>query len=334
MGRREAIVRALVTGGGGFLGLYIVERLLGRGDEVTVFSRGDYPVLGEIGARSIRGDLLAAAAVRDACANMDVVFHVAAHTGFWGTWQSFYEPNVTGTRNVIEACKEHGVGRLVYTSSPSVVFNNTPHTNCGESLPYPERYEDFYSQTKAMGEQMVTGANGPDLLTVSLRPHLVWGPRDRHILPRLIERACAGKLIQVGDGTNMVDTTYVEDAARAHLLAADALEPGSPVAGSVYFVTQGSPVNLWTWINNLLKRLDIPGVKRRISLPAARAIGGAMELAYRLFSLKGEPRFTRFLASELAMSHYYDISRAKKDFGYEPQWSMDDALDKTLASLR
>ena len=327
-------MKTLVTGGGGFLGRYVVEQLLARGDDVAVLARGDYPELAQIGARTIRGDIANAADVREACAGVDAVFHVAAHAGIWGTWASFYEPNVTGTQNIIDACKEHGVGRLVYTSSPSVVFDNQSHHGCDESLPYPNRYESFYPQTKAMGERLVLEANSADLLTVSLRPHLIWGPRDRHILPRLIARARAGKLIQVGDGTNKVDTTYVEDAAWAHLLAVDALQPGSPAAGSAYFINQDSPVNLWNWIDNLLTRLGIPGVKRSISLRTGRAIGATMELAYRLFRLQGEPRMTRFLASELAMSHYYDLSRAKKELGYHPQWGMDEALEKTLAALR
>lgn len=330
-------MKALVTGGGGFLGRYIVEQLIDRKDSVTVFARGDYAELRQLGVRLIQGDLQDAQAVRSACAGIDVAFHVAAQAGIWGAWESFYQPNVVGTRNVIAACLAQKVGRLVYTSSPSVVFdsaNNQPHDGCNESLPYPTRYEDFYAQTKAMGEQTVTQANDSDLLTVSLRPHLIWGPRDTHLLPSVISRARAGKLIQVGDGSNKVDITHVEDAARAHLLAADALQPGSPVAGSVYFISQDDPITLWPWINNLLTRLDIPSIKRRISLPIARTIGAVMELVYRRFFIKGEPRLTRFLASELALSHYYDISRAKRDFGYKPQFNTAQALEKTLPFLR
>lgn len=327
-------MKALVTGGGGFLGRYIVEQLLERGDSVMVFARGNYPELKPIGAELIRGDLQDDQAIKDACAGMDVVFHVAAKPGIWGTWESFYQPNVIGTHNVIAACRAQCVPKLIFTSSPSVVFNNQPQSGCGEAFPYPEHYENFYSHTKAMAEQMVVKANGDDLLTVSLRPHLIWGPRDPHLLPRLIDRARSGKLIQVGDGTNKVDITYVEDAARSHLLAADALQPGSPVAGSIYFISQDDPVKLWDWINNLLHRLNIPPVKYRISLPVARTIGGAMELVYRTFRLPGEPKMTCFLASELAMDHYYDISRAKRDFGYQPQFSMEEALKKTLTFLQ
>ncbi|GAK60361.1 3-beta hydroxysteroid dehydrogenase/isomerase [Candidatus Vecturithrix granuli] len=327
-------MKALVTGGGGFLGRYIVEQLLERGDMVTVFARGEYPELEKIGVTLVRGDLQDDGAVTQVCAGMDVVFHTAAKPGIWGAWDSFYAPNVTGTQHIITACRVQRVPRLVFTSSPSVIFNNAPQEGCDESVPYPATYENFYSHTKALAEQMVVQANSEELLTVTLRPHLIWGPRDAHLLPRLIDRARSGKLVQVGDGTNNVDITYVEDAARAHLLAADALQPGSPVAGSIYFISQDAPVNLWDWIYNLLNRLAIPRIKHRISLRVARAIGVAMEWAYRTFHLSGEPKMTRFLASELAMSHYYDISRAKRDFDYQPQFSMEAALEKTLAYLR
>ncbi|MCP4403722.1 MAG: NAD-dependent epimerase/dehydratase family protein [bacterium] len=327
-------MKAFVTGGGGFLGRYIVEQLCGRGDSVRVFARGDYPELAQFGAELVRGNLQGADAVREACAGMDCVFHAAARPGIWGSWDSFYQPNVVGTKNIIAACRANKIPKLVFTSSPSVVFSNQAQSGSNESLPYPEHYENFYSHSKALAEQMVIEANGEDVLTVSLRPHLIWGPRDPHLLPRLIERARSGQLMQVGDGTNKVDITYVEDAARSHLLAADALKTGSPASGSVYFISQDSPVNLWQWVNDLLRQLNIPPVTRKISLPLARTIGASMEIAYRLLRISSEPRMTRFLASELAKDHYYDISRAKRELGYQPQFTMEAALQKTLPFLR
>lgn len=327
-------MRALVTGGGGFLGRYIVEQLLNRGDDVTVFARGDYPELKQLGARLIRGDLQDQEAVKPACRGMDAVFHIAAKAGYWGAWESFYGPNVVGVQNIIDACRAQKVPKLIYTSTPSVVASNRSRMGDNESLPYPTHFESYYAQTKATAEQMVRQANGPELLTVSLRPHIIFGPRDTQILPRLVVRARAGKLIQIGDGTNKIDVTYVEDAARAHLMAADALAPQAAVAGSVYFISQDQPVVLWPWVNELLARLGIPPVKRKISLPAARVIGGLLEFTYRTLGLKGEPRLTRFLANELALSHYYDISRAKQDFGYRPQMSMEDAITRTVESFK
>ncbi len=328
-------MKALVTGGGGFLGRYIVEQLLARGDEVTVFARGAYLDLGKQGAALMRGDIQDAEAITRACEGLDAVFHVAAKAGFWGDWDTYYSPNVVGTQNVIAACQKHGVSKLIYTSSPSVIFDNTDQEGVDETIPYPDHYESHYPHTKALGEQIVIEANGKEgVYTASLRPHLIFGPRDNHLLPRVIARAKTGKLPQVGNGTNKVDLTYVEDAARAHLLAADALTPDSPIAGSVYFISQDDPVVLGPWVNNLLRQLDIPPVTLRIPLAAARAAGAAMEATYRAFPFKGEPPLTRFLASELAQSHYYNIARAKRDFDYHPQFTMKKALEKTVAYLK
>ncbi len=327
-------MRTLVTGGGGFLGRYIVEQLMARGDDVTIFARGAYPELLALGATCVRGNIQDVEALTKACQGIDVVFHVAAKAGLWGDWDAFYDVNVIGTQNVIAACHACGVPKLVNTSSPSVIFDGTPQEGVDESVPYPEHYESPYPHTKALAEQAVTAANSPDLSTVSLRPHLIIGPRDNHLIPALLERAKTGLLPQVGDGTNKVDLTYVEDAARAHLLAANALMPGAKVAGSSYFISQDEPVCLWPWIRELLRMLAYPEPRFRISLPVARAAGGLLESLHRLLNRPGEPRLTRFAASELAQSHYYDISRAKRDFGYVPQYTMDEARERLVAWLQ
>jgi nucleoside-diphosphate-sugar epimerase len=328
-------VRALVTGGGGFLGRYVVEQSLVRGDEVTVFARGAYPELEAMGVRLVRGDLADAAAVEAVCTGMDVVYHVASKTGYWGPWDAFYQANVVGTQNVISACRANAVPKLVYTSTPSVIFDDQPHEGADESLPYPERYKNNYSRSKAIAERAVMGANGQDgLLTVCLRPHLIIGPRDRHILPRIIARIGTGRVPQIGDGSNMVDLTYVEDAARAHLLASDALRPGSPAAGSVYFITQGEPVNAWRWIDQFLRALGRRTVRYRVPLWVARAACGLLEFTYHALPLPGEPPVTRFLANEIATSHYYDISRARRDLGYAPQFTVEEATQRTIAYFR
>jgi 2-alkyl-3-oxoalkanoate reductase len=330
----ERSTTALVTGGGGFLGRYIVEQLLARGDRVTVFARGDYPELAALDAQLIRGDLRDRQTVIAACRGIDVVYHVAAKAGLWGRWEDFYQVNVLGTENVIAACRANGVAKLVYTSSPSVIFDGSDQAGVDERVPYPERYESPYPETKALGEQRAIAANGGGLLTASLRPHLIFGPRDNHLLPSLIERARQGRVPQVGDGTNKVDLTYVEDAARAHLLAADGLVPGSPVVGSVYFISQDDPVVLWPWIGEFLARLDLPPIKLRIPLGLARGAGAVMAGLYRALKLRGEPPLTPFLASELAQDHYYDVSAAKRDFGYQPRHTMAEATERTLQWLR
>jgi 2-alkyl-3-oxoalkanoate reductase len=328
-------MQALVTGGGGFLGRYIVELLVARGDAVRVFSRGRYPALDALGVETLQGDLRDVAQVCAACRGVETVFHVAGRPGVWGPWAEFYDTNTLGTEHVIAGCRAAGVSRLVYTSSPSVVYDGCPHENANESLPYPESFLCHYPQTKALAEAAVLAANGTDgLSTVSLRPHLIWGPRDNHLIPRLIQRAASGRLRQVGDGRNLISMSYVENAAHAHLLAADALAPEARVAGRAYFINEPEPVNLWDWVDQLLARAGLPPLKNRISSKAAWRLGAALEMVYRVFRLSGEPPMTRFVASQLSTSHFYDVSAARRDFGYDPVVSVEEGLRRTEPELK
>jgi len=327
-------LRALVTGGAGFIGRYIVEQLLARGDEVVSFSRSAHPELVEIGAQTYQGDIQDRETLIAACAGVDVVFHLMGMWGEWGDWEPYYNINVAGTENVIAACRAQGVPKLVFTSTPSVVRDSRPQEGADESLPYPDRYESHYARSKALAEQAVLAANGSGLLTVSLRPHLVIGPGEEKIIPGLLNRAGDGQVPQIGDGTNLIDITYVEDAARAHLLAADALAPGSPAAGSAYFISQDEPVNAWKWINELFVALGFPPSRRKVPLWLALAACTGIETAYRVLPLKGDPPLTRFLAYALGLSHYYDISRAKADLGYKPQIDMAEVNRRIVAHFR
>jgi 2-alkyl-3-oxoalkanoate reductase len=325
---------ALVTGPGGFLGQYIAEQLVARGDRVRGFSRGNYPQLDELGIETVTGDLRDAVAVANACHDVDVVFHCAGVAGIWGSWEHFHGINTLGTHNIVAACREHEVSRLVYTSSPSVTFDGTDQQGIDESIPYPTRWLCHYPHTKALGEQHVLENDSETLRTCALRPHLIWGPRDQHLIPRLIDRARSGKLRRIGDGTNLVDMVYVENAATAHLQAADALEAGSPVCGRAYFISQGEPVNCWDWINEILALSGIEPVEKSISLKAAWCIGAAMEVAYHILGKQSEPRMTRFLAAQLATSHHFDISRAREDFGYAPTISTAEGMRRLAKSLK
>lgn len=325
-------MRALVTGAGGFLGEYIVEQLVARGDEVRGFGRGNYPRLERLPIQWIRGDLRDADAVSLACRGVDTVFHVAAVAGIWGPWSYFYGINTQGTENILRACGQNEVQRLIYTSSPSVTFDGVDQNGVDESAPYARRWLCHYPHTKALAEQRVLEAHGHDgLLTCALRPHLIWGPRDQHLIPRLIQRARLGQLRRVGDGTNRIDAVYVENAAAAHLLAADRLHSGSPVGGRAYFITNDEPVNCWTWINEVLELAGLAKVSRSISFRSAWRIGAAMELLWSLLRLRTEPRMTRFLAAQLATSHYFDTRRAKSDLGYHPAVSMAEGMQRLAA---
>ena len=251
-----------------------------------------------------------------------------------GRWKHYYEINTLGTEHVVEGCRENGVGRLVYTSSPSVTFDGTDQKGIDESAPYPDRWLAHYPHSKALAEKHVLEVNGTDgVSTCSLRPHLIWGPRDRHLVPRLLHRARSGRLRRVGDGTNLIDMVYVQNAAEAHLQAADALGPGSPVAGRAYFISQGEPVNCWQWIDQILALAGLPPVGKTISLSAAWRIGASLEAVYRLLRLGGEPPMTRFVAAQLATSHYFDISRAREDFGYQSRISTEEGMRRLAAEL-
>jgi nucleoside-diphosphate-sugar epimerase len=264
---------------------------------------------------------------------IDCVFHVAGVAGIWGAWDYFYRINTLGTFFVISGCRAHRVPRLVYTSSPSVTFDGQSQEGVDETAPYSSHWLCHYPHTKALAEQAVLSANSPTLATCALRPHLIWGPGDRQLVPRLIERAKAEQLRRVGDGTNLVDMVYVGNAARAHLQAADALAPQSAVAGHAYFISQGEPVNCWQWIDELLALASLPPVKRAVSLRGAWMIGTVLEAAHRVFRLPGEPRMTRFLAAQLGHSHYFNISRAIADFGYAPTISTAEGMQRLASSL-
>jgi len=330
-------MKALVTGGGGFLGRRLVELLLDEGHEVSFLARGEYPEVEALGAVGMQVDLRDADAVAEAVQGCDTVFHVASKAGYWGARDDFWSINVDGTDHLLEACVAAGVTTFVYTSTPSVIGYAGEVTGIGEA-PYPEAWESFYGESKAAAEQRVLAANGRELTgggqlaTVSLRPHLIIGPRDNNLLPRVVQRARAGKLRIVGDGDNVVDITYVDNAAWAHLDAASALTgPSADCAGKAYFISNDEPVKLWEWVNDFLPRVGAPQVDKKISLGLASTVGGLMEGAWRTFGLSGEPRMTRFLAAALARSHWYDMEPAKRDFGYRIRVPLAEGTDRTVA---
>jgi nucleoside-diphosphate-sugar epimerase len=317
-------MRALVIGANGFLGSYIVEALLRHGNQVRGLTRRRENGLQGMNVETAVGDVRDLESLEHATRDVDVVFHTAGVSGIWGPWKRFHSINTVGTQNVIEACIRNRVRRLVYTSSPSVIFDGEHQRHANESLPYPRRWLCNYSRSKAMAEQQVLQVNDScKLMTCALRPHLIWGKGDRHLVPRLLQRAKSKQLRRVGDGSNQIDMIHVENAAFAHLQAAQALEPGSPVCGSVYFLSQNDPVNCWNWINEILVLAGLPKVRQSISFYWAYRLGAALETYHEIMNLQSEPRMTRFLAAQLAKNHYYDISRAQMDFGYSPKISTE-----------
>ena len=326
---------ALVTGGSGFLGRYLVEQLLARGDRVRSFSRRPSAVLDAVGVETVCGDVRDRQATESACQRVDTVFHTAGVAGIWGPWERYHGINTIGTINLVDSALQTGVGSFVYTSSPSVTFDGTDQNQIDESAPYPSRWLCHYAHSKALAEKYVLDANGRGgLLTCALRPHLIWGPRDQHLIPRLLERARSGRLRRVGTGGNLIDTIYVENAATAHLQAADALEPNSPVSGQAYFLSQGKPVLCWPWIDEILALAGLPPVRKSISARTAWTVGLGMEIAYSLLRLNHEPPMTRFLAAQLSTSHFFDLSRAREHFGYFSEISTAEGMRRLGEELQ
>ena len=326
-------MKILVTGGGGFLGQALCRGLVERGHEVASFNRGHYPALDAHGVEQLRGDLADREAVLAAFAGFDAVFHNAAKAGAWGPYDSYRSANVVGTRNVLDACRAHGIGRLVYTSTPSVTHRATHPVEGGtaDTVPYGEGFKAPYAATKAIAEQAVLAANDANLAVVALRPRLIWGPGDAQILPRLVERARSGRLRIVGSGDNKVDCTYIDNAAQAHFDAFDHLAPGAACAGKAYFVSNGEPWPMRELLNALLRAAGAPEVRKTLPFGAAYAVGAVCEGLWHVLPLKGEPPMTRFLAEQLATAHWYSMEPARRDFGYVPKVSMAEGMDRLRA---
>jgi 2-alkyl-3-oxoalkanoate reductase len=324
--------RVLVTGGSGFLGRAIAARLVARGDRVRTLARRHAPALERLGVEQQQGDIGDAAAVERACDGVDAVIHTAAKAGVWGTYETYYGPNVRGTQNVIAACRRRRVKLLVHTSSPAVIFDGADMEGVDESAPYPDRFHAPYPETKALAEKAVRAAADPHLRTVCLRPHLIWGPGDPHLVPRILARA--RRLRRVGRGANRVDTIYIDNAADAHLLALDRLAQRPDISGRVYFISQDQPIPLWEMIDRILAAGGKPPLSKTISPKAAGRAGAFCEWLYRNLRLAGEPPMTRFVAAELATSHWFDISAARRDLGYRPTVSIDEGLRRLAEWLR
>ena len=326
-------MRVLVTGAGGFLGFALARALIARGDQVVAVNRSHYPQLDAIGAQQFQGDMTDADVLMQAAKGCDAIAHVAALPGHWGRYEDYYRANVLGTERVLEVCKAHQICKLVYTSTPSVAHAGGDLAGVNESAPIPKHFRAHYPATKAIAETAVLAANSPKLASCALRPHLIWGPGDNHLLPRLISRARAGKLKFVGV-SQLIDTIFIDNAVQAHLLALDQLNPGAVCAGKAYFLSNDEPILLDEMVNKLLACADIAPVSKHVPYPIAYAAGALLELAYTVLPIKGEPIMTRFLAEQLSTAHWYDISAIKRDLGYRADVSIAQGLEVLRASLK
>jgi|SRR5665647_1059057 len=326
--------KVLVTGGGGFIGKALVRELVRRGVGVAVVGRNHYPELAALGVQCCQGDIRDLAFLERALAGRDTVFHVAAKAGIWGPKEAYYSINVTGTANVIAACRKKGVHHLVYTSTPSVVFDRNSLEGVDETTPYAIKPLCHYAASKIQAEKDVLQAQSSSLHTIAIRPHLVWGPGDQHLVPRLLERGKNGTLKIIGSGANRVDITYIDNVVHAHILAAENLRTSGSGAGQAFFIGQDEPVNLWQWINGLFARMGIPTVSRKVPFIGAYCAGLGLEVIHALLRAPGEPKMTRFVANQLAKSHWFSHEKAKKILGYRQLVSTEHGMEMLIDWLK
>ncbi|BFL83253.1 NAD-dependent epimerase/dehydratase family protein [Shewanella baltica] len=334
-------------------------RLLAAGIKVTGFARGHYPELEALGVVMLQGDLVNKDQLQQAMQGCDIVFHVASKAGVWGDRDSYFCPNVKGAANVIAACKTLKINKLVYTSTPSVTFAGQDESGIDESTPYATSFLNYYAHSKAIAEKMVLDANqagdmpleNPDvtqvssqvttkatapyaLKTVALRPHLIWGPGDPHLVPRVLARGRLNKLKLVGREDKLVDTIYIDNAAYAHVLAALELCQAKPKCqGKAYFLSNDEPITMAKMLNLILACDALPPVTKRVPQSVAYVAGTVLETVYFLLKKQEEPMMTRFVARQLSCSHYFDISAAKRDLGYRALISINEGMARLKASL-
>lgn len=326
--------RVLVTGGGGFVGLALTARLRQAGVEVVSIQRGEYVEHKYLAVEAVRADLTDPDFdLTPYCKGVDVIFHTAAKVEMWGPRREFEAVNVEATRRLLTMAQKAGVGRFVYTSSPSVVASDKNLCGVDESQPYPSQYIAEYPRTKALAEKLVLAAHQDSFRTLALRPHLIFGPGDTNLIPTVIERASQGRLPQIGEGKNLSDFCFIDDCVSAHICAAIALQTNKNAGGRAYFITQGEPMLLWEWIREVLNRAHAKPINKKIPFKLAYALAACFEKASKFFPRLGEPRLTRFLVLQMATDHYFSIEAAKRELGFVPQYSMKQALDLTFADI-
>lgn len=330
--RRATKQRALVTGGAGFLGRHLIQQLLDSGKyEVTCF---DLQRVSIDGCTCVAGDLSKAADVDAAVAGQDIVFHTATAApsaqNAANAQALMRRVNVTGTVNIIAACRASRVPRLVYTSSASVAFSGAPMVDVDESAPYPERPMDFYTGTKAEAERLVLDANGPELATCSLRPSGIFGPgEDRNLVPGVVSRARAGKMKYIiGDGTNLFDWTYVGNVAHAHLCAAERLSPGAPAAGEAFFITNCEPSRFWDMMGDLCEGLGYPRPSVRLPVWLMMFVAIVAAALAAAFGLRTDLNPTRVRLASVQRTVKCD--KARRLLGYEPVTSLAEGKRLTV----
>ena len=319
-------MKALVTGATGFLGGALARRLHALGWDVTAQGRDPAALksLEAQGIRAVKANLEDSQAILDACRGQEIVFHSGALANDWGRPEAFYNANVLGTQNVIRGCQEHHVKRLVHVSTPSIYFRFAPRIDVKETDPLPPPVTE-YARTKGLAEVEVDKAYADGLPTVTIRPRAIFGPGDRIILPRLINRLQRGILRVTGDGQNLADMSYIENVVDALLLC---VESPKHTLGKKYNITSGEPVRLWEMIRKLCDRLDLKYPTQKLPYPLVDRIASTLEFVARLLPGQPEPPLTRYSVAMISLSTTLDITAARNDLGYSPRVSNEEGFEE------
>jgi nucleoside-diphosphate-sugar epimerase len=317
-------MKVLVTGAGSLLLGGIAQQLASRGDEVVCFQRRENETT-HSNITMFAGDIRDRGAVSEAASGCDAIIHGAARVGVMGSWEDFYSTNVDGTTNVLRAAEEHHITRLVYVSTPSVAHVGRSIEGDVATPATTGRKRTFYAESKAIAEILALQANSAELGVVALRPHLVWGPGDTQLVGRIVDRARQGRLVMVGSGNALVDSTYIDNAISAHIAALDAIAPGARCSGKAYVISNGEPRT----VNELMSRICLAaGVEfspKHVPAVIARSIGSVVERIWPLIR-KDEPPITRFVAEQLGTAHWFDQRPAQEDLNWKPQVSLDEGF--------
>jgi nucleoside-diphosphate-sugar epimerase len=309
--------RALVSGATGFLGGHLAQVLHGLGYRVRILVHKRHRIehLLALGMEVVEGDLLDTASLVRAASGQSIVFHTAGKVTDWGPREEYFQVNADGTRNVIAACRENRVARLVHVSSLSVL--GLPRTGelITEETPYPSSLPDPYSASKQAAERLVREANGAGgLATTVVRPGVIWGPGDITIVPRLVKLLRSREMILIDGGRNLLGLSHIESLARGLALAAAA--PGA--AGNVYHMTDGEEITAREAVDALAEVVGVP--RARLSLPygVVYGIAALIEGAALLVRSASPPRMTRYGVRLVACDCRYDIGKARRELGYQP----------------
>lgn len=318
-------MQILLTGAGGFLGRAIARRLVDRGHLVRALMRNPHAELDALGVEQWQGDADSLDAVLEVAAGCDAIVHSAGHVDPLAPIETSYQANVLTTDVALAAAELAGVPRLVFTSCASVVIGSTDINGGGESLPYPMRWPAVYPHAKALAEQRVLAANGEALATIALRPSLLWAPDETRLTPRLVDLARRGRLRLTAQPANRIDCCHVDNAALAHVLAVERLEPAAPIAGRSYFISDGEPVSVEALIAAILRVHGLPSPVRRLSPRLARWLAASAGLRRRLPG-GHQPLLDPYLLNLTDRSAWFSIAAARRDLDYAPQTSTRDAL--------